>query len=60
MGFGGFYLIDGPGGGCGGFSPPRTPTSPDPPPPPGAAPPLPTCTGGFGAGPGGAFPDGCT
>ena len=60
MGFGGFSPIDGPRGGCGGFPPPKPPAPPDPPAPPGAAPTLPTCTGGFVAGTGVAFPDGCT
>ena len=40
------FFIGGPGGGCGG----SFPTTPYPLPPPGAAPPLPTCTGRFGAG----------
>ena len=53
MVFGPFCPIDGPGGGCGGFPPPPHLPPPYPPPHTGAAPPIPTYTGVFGAGPGG-------
>ena len=61
MGFGEFFLISGPGGVCGGFTPPPThpPLPPPPPTPPGAASHIPTCKGVFAAGPGGSFPAGC-
>ena len=60
MRFGGFFLIGGPGRGRGKFPPPLTPPLPDSPPPPGASLHITTCAGGFGAGPGGAFPAGFT
>ena len=59
MVFGPFCPIDGPGGGCGGFTPPQPPPYTAPRPTLGASPRVHTFTGGFGAGPVGEFPAGC-
>ena len=60
MGFGGVLLISGPGGGYVGFPPPPSTPPPAPQPPLVDVSTLSTCTSGFCAGPGGAFPAGCT